>query len=134
MNSNLKILLVDDDPDIIDQTKLLLTARGYNVISADNPDDGYKLFVAQKPDVVITDLMMDELDSGFLFTYKIKKTEHGKQIPVILMTSAAHLTGYKFDSVSKDEKDWLKCDAVLNKPVVVEDIIAKIDAYYETKS
>ena len=132
MSEARKILIVDDDPDILLQMRVILESNGYKVFSAESSKAAFEIFEKEKPDAVATDLMMEEMDSGFMLTYKIKKTEHGKHIPVILLTSATYVTGYKFDAFTQEEKDWLKCDAVLNKPIRVEELMKKIDSYFET--
>ncbi len=131
MKTNRSILIVDDDTDIISQLKALLENEGYTVYTSTDSKEALKIFNEKKPDAVATDLMMEEMDSGFMLTYQIKKTELGRKIPVIMMTSAAYVTGFKFEAYTAEEKEWLKCDAVLNKPISVEDLIQKIDQYYE---
>lgn len=126
-----KILLVDDDLDILEQTKVMLENKGYNVIETDSSENAWKLFQEHKPDAVVLDLIMEEHDTGFILSYKIKKDPYGKTIPVIVVTSATYVTGYKFDSSTTEEKEWLKCDAVLNKPVNIEDLIKKFDSFLE---
>lgn len=128
-----KILLVDDDADILEQTKMLLQAQGYEVITADNGKDAWRSFEENKPDAALLDLMMEEHDTGFVLSYKIKKTAHGKNIPVIVFTSATYITGFKFDSSTTEERDWLKCDAVLNKPINIEDVIKKLESFAVNK-
>ncbi|MCX7876327.1 MAG: response regulator [Melioribacteraceae bacterium] len=124
-----KILLVDDDIDLLEQNKLLLESKGFQVITAENSEDGFKLFQKELPDAAILDLIMEQMDAGFILSYKIKKTEHGKKIPVFILTSATYETGYKFSAATDEEKEWLKCDGVLNKPVVVDELIAKIESF-----
>ena len=134
MEKKRKILIVDDDPDILSQLQLLLESAGYQVFVANNSRKAFEIFEAELPDAVATDLMMEEMDSGFMLTYQIKKTEHGRKIPVIILTSATYVTGYKFDAFTSEEKDWLKCDAILNKPINVEELIQKIDSYFENQA
>ncbi|MBX2975499.1 MAG: response regulator [Ignavibacteriaceae bacterium] len=124
-----KILLVDDDPDILEQTKVMLESRGYNVVTADSSDGAWKMFNQEKPDAVLLDLIMEEHDSGFVLSYKIKKDEYGKKIPVMVLTSATYVTGFKFDSSTTEEREWLKCDAVLNKPVNIDDLVKRLDSF-----
>lgn len=133
MDNKRSILIVDDDPDILSTLEILLIANGYKVFSADNSKTALEIYQREQPDAVATDLMMEEMDSGFMLNYHIKKTAHGRSIPVIMMTAAAHVTGYKFDAYTTDEKEWLKCDALLNKPISVDMLIAKIDSFYEAK-
>lgn len=126
-----KILLVDDDLDLLEQNKILLETKGFNVITAESAEEGFKLFQQEKPDAAIVDLIMEQMDSGFILCYKMKKTDHGKQIPVFMLTSATYETGFKFSTSSKEEKEWIKCDGILNKPVVVEELLAKMESYFE---
>ena len=127
-----KILLVDDDIDLIEQTKLLLEAKGYEIITASNADQGWQLYLREKPDAAVIDLIMEEHDSGFILSYKIKKDNHGKNIPVFILSSATYLTGYKFGVSTDEEKEWIRCDEMINKPVVIDDLIQKIENYYVT--
>ena len=124
-----KILLVDDDIDLLDQNKLLLEAKGFKVVTSENAEDGFKVFQREKPDAAIIDLMMEQMDSGFILSYKIKKTEHGKKIPVFILTAATYETGLKFSASTSEEKEWIKCDGVLNKPVIVDELLAKIESF-----
>lgn len=124
-----KILLVDDDQDLLEQTKLILLSKEYIVETADTAEEGYNKFTEFLPDALLIDLMMEEHDSGFILSYKVRKHPHGKNIPIIMMTSAAYLTNYKFNATTEEEKQWLKCDAVLNKPVVIEDLIQKLESF-----
>lgn len=129
-----KILLVDDDHDLLEQHKILFESRGYNVVIADNSKKGWDLFKAEKPYAAIIDLIMEEHDAGFILSYKIKKDNYGKNIPVYVLTSATYVTGYKFSASTPEEKEWIKCDAIINKPVVIDDLVQKIEGYYAAKS
>lgn len=126
-----KILLVDDDIDLLEQHKLLLESRNMKVITAENREKGWELFKEEKPDAAVLDLIMEEHDSGFILAHKIKKDEHGKNIPVYILTSATYLTGFKFNASTPEEQEWINCDGILNKPIVVEDLIQKLDTFFE---
>ncbi|MBE2278841.1 MAG: response regulator transcription factor [Ignavibacteriaceae bacterium] len=125
-----KILLVDDDIDILEQNKLMLEAEGFEVFLATNTAEGIRKFEEVLPDAVVLDLMMDQYDSGFILSHKIKRSEHGKKIPVFMITSVANVTGFKFDASTDDEREWLDVEEILNKPVQVPELIAKIKAFY----
>jgi CheY-like chemotaxis protein len=129
-----KILLVDDDIDLLEQNKILLESKGFQVITSENSEDGWKLFQKEKPDVAIIDLIMEQMDSGFILCHKIKKTEHGKKIPVYILTSATYETGFKFSASTTEEKEWIQCDGVLNKPVILEDLILKLENFTVSES
>ncbi|MCB0747558.1 MAG: response regulator [Ignavibacteriae bacterium] len=126
-----KILLVDDDIDLLEQNKILLEAKGIEVFTAENVKDGMEKFSKFNPDAAIIDLIMEEHDSGFVLCHKLKKTEAGKQIPIFILTSATYETGFKFSAVTKEEQKWIKCDGLINKPVVMDELVSKINKFYE---
>lgn len=126
-----KVLLVDDDIDLLEQNKTLLEAKGVEVFTAESGEEGIKIFADIKPDAVIVDLIMEEHDSGFVLCHKLKKTDIGKKIPVFILTSATYETGFKFSATTLEEQKWIKCDGLINKPVVIDDLVSKINKYYE---
>jgi DNA-binding response OmpR family regulator len=81
---NKKVLLVDDDLDLLEQHKLLFQSKGYEVVTADNSKEGFEIFKKEKPDAAVIDLIMEQHDSGFILCYKIKKDEHGKKLFLFL--------------------------------------------------
>jgi two-component system, OmpR family, response regulator len=126
-----KILLVDDDIDLLEQNKTLLEAKGVEVFTAESGEEGIERFKEIKPDAAVIDLIMEEHDSGFVLCHKLKKTDVGKQIPVFILTSATYETGFKFSATTHEEQKWIKCDGLINKPVVMDDLVSKINKYYE---
>lgn len=128
-----RILLVDDDLDLLEQHKFLLESKGYKVITAESSKDGWEVFKKEKPDACVLDLIMEEHDSGFILSYKIKKDEYGKTIPVFVLTSATLVTGFKFSSATAEEKEWIRCDEIINKPVVIDDLVQKLEKYFALK-
>lgn len=126
-----KVLIVDDDIDLLEQNKVLLESKGVEVVTAETAAEGITKFNQHNPDAAIIDLIMEEHDSGFVLCHKLKKTEKGKNIPVFILTSATYETGFKFSATTSEEQKWIKCDGLINKPVVIEDLISKINKYYE---
>jgi DNA-binding response OmpR family regulator len=131
--SDKKILLVDDDLDLLEQNKILLESKGFKVVTAEGSKKGWEVFKQEKPDAAILDLIMEEHDSGFILSYKIKKDEHGKNIPVFILTSATYVTGFKFGASTEEEKEWLKCDGILNKPIMIDDLVNKLESFFDKK-
>lgn len=125
-----KILLVDDDIDLLEQNKVLIESKGYEVITAGSSKEGWEIFKKIKPDAAVVDLIMEEHDSGFVLCYRIKKDEHGKNIPVFILTSATYDTGFKFGASTNEEKEWIKADAIVNKPVVIDDFVKKLESFF----
>jgi DNA-binding response OmpR family regulator len=125
-----KILLVDDDLDLLEQNKILLESKGFKVVTAEGSKKGWEIFKQELPDAAIVDLIMEEHDSGFILSYKIKKDEHGKNIPVFILTSATYITGFKFGASTEEEKEWIKCDGILNKPIMIDDLVNKLEVFF----
>ena len=125
-----KILLVDDDLDLLEQNKILLESKGFKVVTAEGSKKGWEVFKQELPDAAIVDLIMEEHDSGFILSYKIKKDEHGKNIPVFILTSATYITGFKFGASTEEEKEWIKCDGILNKPIMIDDLVNKLEIFF----
>lgn len=124
-----KIMLVDDDIDLLDQNKLLLESRGFEVVTAESGEEGWNLFQKEKPDAAIIDLIMEHHDAGFVLCHRIKKSEHGKTMPLFMLTSATYDTGFKFGVSTDEEKEWIKCDGIINKPVVIDDLITRLESF-----
>ncbi len=120
---NKKILLIDDDVDLIHMTKPVLEKEGYQVTAAYNSNEGWELFQTFKPDVVLMDLAMEHFDSGFVLCHKIKATDAGKNTPIIMMTAASHETGIRFSTQTKEERRWIHADDYLDKPIRPRDLV-----------
>jgi CheY-like chemotaxis protein len=118
------ILVADDDPDILDQICLALASEGYSLLRAENQDEAEELLLGTRPDLAILDLMMDEMDSGFVLSHRIKQLYPGT--PVILISAVAATTGLDFRPQSAEERAWVKADLVLHKPVVPERLRADV--------
>ncbi len=128
-----KVLLVDDDIDLLEQNKMLLESKGFEVVTAESAVEGFETFKKIDPDACIVDLIMEEHDSGFVLVHRIKGTDHGKKIPVFILTSATYDTGFKFSASTEEEREWIKCDGILNKPVVIEDLVSKLENFFDLK-
>jgi len=126
-----KVLLVDDDIDLIEQNKMLLESKGYDVVTAENVIDAWETFKREKPDAAVLDLIMEEHDSGFVLAHKIKRDAYGKTIPVFLLTSATYVTGMKFGVSTNEEQEWINCDAWFNKPINIDELSNKLEECLE---
>ncbi|MCL6493745.1 MAG: response regulator [Ignavibacterium sp.] len=128
-----KILLVDDDLDLLEQNKILIESQKYEVITASSAKEGWEVFKKTKPDACIIDLIMEEHDSGFILCHRIKNDEYGRDIPVFILTSATYETGFKFGASTSEEKEWIKADEFVNKPVIIEELVQKLENYFQLK-
>lgn len=83
-----KILLVDDDPDILDAVSVILEAQGYQVVTARDGIEALATLKAEKPDLMILDLLMPKMD-GFAVCKELKDPRWAKYagIPILILTS-----------------------------------------------
>lgn len=127
MNStNKTILIVDDDPDFLYQTKIKVENLGFDTITTDNQKEAEEIISGQKPDLAILDLMMDNEDSGFILSYRIKKKY--PDVPVIIATAVKSHTGRSFGLATDEEKRWIKADRYLDKNIRPDQLEREIKA------
>jgi CheY-like chemotaxis protein len=124
-----KILLVDDDLDFITMNKAVLEHNNYQVIVAHNGKEGLEKAFAEKPDLIILDLMMESLDTGFAVARALKTNEATQKTPIIMLTAVTHETGFKFGLEGDEEREWIRADEYLDKPVKPVELLAKIQSY-----
>lgn len=115
-----RIAIIDDDPDILDASSLVLTSKGYEVITASNPDDGYKIVKESKPDLIILDVMMNEPDDGFFLAQKFRK--ENINIPILMYTSVSKSIGMDFGI-----NEMVPVDDFVEKPISPEQLVAKVE-------
>jgi two-component system alkaline phosphatase synthesis response regulator PhoP len=98
METKKTIMVVDDNPDIITIVKTILEGKGFNVLSASSGQELLNLLQGQKPDLIILDIMMPEMD-GLEVLSRLKAVTETASIPVILLTAKVQyedvLGGYK---------------------------------------
>ena len=115
-----KILIVDDDPDIVEAGRLVLEREGYEVEGAPNRAAGMKKLEEVRPDLLILDVMMEEPDDGLRMAREIRKAGH--TLPIIMLTSVNAAMGLNID---KDE-EMVPVDEFQPKPVDPRTLIAKV--------
>lgn len=109
----LTILLADDDPDQIFLVRHHLERWGYKVIAVESREEAERYLESECPDLAILDLMMEEEDSGFILSYRIKQCH--PEIPVIISTAVAAERGISFDINTPGSKSWIKADHYMEK-------------------
>ena len=118
------IAIIDDDPDILDASSLVLTAKGYEVITADNPVDGFKIVMEKKPDLIILDVMMDEPDDGFFLAQKFRKEKFNG--PIIMYTSVSKSIGMEFGA-----SEIVPVDDFIEKPIAPDVLVDKVEKHLQ---
>jgi DNA-binding response OmpR family regulator len=123
-----KILIVDDDPDIVEACRLVLEREGYEVEGAPNRAEGMRMLDDSKPDLLILDVMMEEPDDGLRMARDIRKG--GNAIPIIMLTSVNAAMGLNID---KDE-EMVPVEEFQPKPVEPQTLIDKVKRLLERGS
>jgi CheY-like chemotaxis protein len=108
-----KILVVDDDPDFVEVMRIVLEKAGYRVISASNGDDALAQVKAEKPDLMLLDVMMRTVTDGLDACLNLREDSISRYLPVVMVTSIAST-----DHSGDVSTEHAACaDAWLSKPV-----------------
>ncbi len=119
-----KILIIDDDIDLVEAMRLTLEGAGFEVIDAQDGAVGLSLAKRENPDLILLDVMMGTQDEGFHVAYQIRQDEALHDIPIIMLTAVGQETGFHFDK-EKDE-DFLPVEEFLEKPVAPDRLIETV--------
>jgi len=114
-----KVLIVDDDPDFLEQMDIMFSSRGYDTRTAQGRKQAEDLFADYTPDVAVIDLMMEHDDDGFILAYRLKRSF--PRCAVIMVTNVTGETGLEFPRID-DSAGWINADAILSKPVRFEQV------------
>jgi len=128
-----KVLVVEDDPDAVETLKIVLEDGAYSVSSARNTEEGLEKIHAEKPDIILLDIMMPSGTEGFHLVWALRKDEDEacRNIPIIVLTAIHDRSWVKFypdrsDAVYKPD-EYLPVQGFLDKPASSEQIISKIE-------
>jgi DNA-binding response OmpR family regulator len=123
--AKIKILLVDDDPDIIRGLQVILENQEYEVVYANNKKAGLIKLKEEKPDLAILDVMMETSHDGFELAREIRKIPEYLKFPIIMLTSIDSTTGVNFKSAA-GEDDLIPVNAYIDKPAIPHVLLAEI--------
>ena len=121
-----KILIVDDDNDFAEATKVILESRNYEVISADNTEEGLSLLEREDPDLLILDVMMENKAAGIIISRQLRKNPKFRDLPILMLTGMREQTGFFFPGEPKSEV-FLPVDEFLEKPHLPEVLLEKVE-------
>lgn len=108
-----KILIIDDDPDFVNATRMVLEKEGYTVTSAPGGKTGIQKALDQQPDLIILDVMMDSVLDGLSTCRKMHGNPLTSDIPIVMVTSIAN-TDY---AALFPTDEYIHMDAFLSKPI-----------------
>ncbi|MFH1208063.1 MAG: response regulator [Candidatus Omnitrophota bacterium] len=127
-----KVLIIDDDPDIVESIRVVLESQGYGVTSAFNGLEGLTRTKKEKPDLIILDIMMPKGMDGFEIAREIKKDPQTQRIPILMLTAIKDKTGLDFQKEAGD-KDWLPVEDYCAKPLNHDALLKKVSKLLGTK-
>ncbi len=110
-----KVLIIDDDPELVDAASNLLDAQGYQVESAPNGKIGVAKARELRPDIILLDVMMTRKTEGFEVARELNKDKDLKNIPILMITGVRKEMSLPFGFEPDDT--WLPVKGILEKPV-----------------
>jgi len=111
-----KILVIDDEPELVDVIRKRLEANGYDVLSANNGEEGMEILLRERPDLILLDVRMPKMD-GYTFVKEIGINKDVKKTPIIMLTAVDRL------------KDLFELEGVKDyvvKPFDTETLVSKV--------
>ena len=135
MNEKSKILVIEDDTDLVAAIMKILENKGYSAASASDPDEGFEKMKQNKPDLIILDVMFGSKGEsrGFEFAQKMRNDKQFAGIPILMMT-AINTEKPLFNFSPETDGEFLPVDAFLEKPVKSDDLYLKVDELLKQKT
>ena len=126
MAKKAKILMVDDDADFVESIKTILESKPYEVIVANNGDEGLRRAREDKPDLILLDVIMPVKD-GFTAAEQLKKDPQLSKIPTLMLTAFAEKGLETSIPVSRGLN--LETEDYIEKPVSPEELLARVEKH-----
>lgn len=135
MSEKPKILIVEDDIDLVESTKKILEMKGYEITVAFDPEVAGEILKKLRPDLIILDVMFGpkEESLGFDFAYKTKHNRLYADIPIIML-SAINAKDKYFNFSPETDGEFLPVDCFLDKPLDPDELYSKIEELLRQKS
>jgi CheY-like chemotaxis protein len=130
-----KILIIDDDPDIVLAARLCLESAGHKVFDANNSTKGLGMLDELQPELIILDVMMSTTTEGFQTALQLRSPDPGspyaayRDIPLLMMTAIHSTTDLRF----APDQAYLPVDAFIDKPIDPDVLIKKVNALLAQK-
>lgn len=120
------ILLVDDDLDFLEINRHILEPKGYRVACEPDPQSAWRRLQTEKPDLIITDLMMANLDSGFSLARQVKEDPRLAEVPIIMATAITSQAGLDFRPRTAEDLAAMYINAYFDKPIPPQKLLDKV--------
>ncbi|NSW94212.1 MAG: response regulator transcription factor [Bacteroidales bacterium] len=135
MKEKPKILIIEDDADLVAAMKLMLENRGFAPSVAYDPEEGKEKLISEKPDLIILDVMFGSRgeSKGFDFAQEIKLEKEYASVPILMLTAInTERPSFKFSPETDGE--FLPVDSFLDKPVRSDELIDKVEDLLRQKT
>ncbi len=119
-----RILIVDDDPDFVEATRMVLESAHYEVISAADGNEGLRQVREAKPDLVILDVIMDTVLDGLNMSQQMAENPEQRGIPILMVTSIAN-SDY---AALFPTDEYIHIDGFISKPVAPDTLLERVGA------
>lgn len=129
MSASPLIYLVDDDKDFLEMEKAILASGGYRTRCFSESREALEALAApdaERPALVITDLMMKSLDAGFTFARALRSDPRFSSIPMIIVSAVASQKGFDFRPRSQGDLAAMNAEAFFDKPVAPMQLLARV--------
>ncbi|MDP3730393.1 MAG: response regulator [Candidatus Omnitrophota bacterium] len=123
-----KILIIDDDADMTEAMRVVLESKNHRVIIAKSGEEGMSKAMAERPELIILDVMMETTDKGFEVARELKKDDIFKNVPILMLTALKDKMGLDFKKEAGDSV-WLPVEDYLEKPLKPEELISKVEHF-----
>ncbi len=123
-----KILVIDDDPDIVTAVRMVLESGGHQVSSAANGKQGLERIKAEAPDLIVLDVMMETHTEGFELAIKLHSPDPASEwkafrnIPILMLTAIHSTTPLRYEP----DIDYLPVELFVDKPIDPDDLLGKV--------
>ena len=125
MESQTRILIIDDDPEYVDGIRSILENAGYQVDAAYNPKEGFEALQSKPINLLVLDIMMGRGAEGVMLARKIKKDPVLRETPTLIITSIREQIAYLFPGQPL-HPNLLPLDELIEKPVEAEQLLEKV--------
>ena len=122
MGATKRVLLVDDDIDFVAIHKAVLENNGYQVAVAHDGAQCLQEVEAEKPDLIVLDIMMRTVGDGMFVAQGLRKDEATKDIPIIVVSAVNQVRPF---NIGPDE-GWLPVDVFVEKPILPEVLLDQV--------
>ena len=123
MSNGARLLLIDDDVNLVNVIRLVCTAKGYEFHAAHSAAEGLEKIVEVEPDLIILDVMMEYLSEGFDVARRRRREPGTSEIPIVMLTGVDQMYNYRMEV----DESWVPCDRYLEKPISPKALLSEIE-------